>query len=119
MLFSILLVFSSVGPADSQSVCRHPARPREPDMTDHLEPKERAGTSVAIHDRFEGGATGVAAWLPALNTAERPMSVRDRVPASALHRRVHTWLPFRLSAFARGRTQVDRMTRAREASNCK
>jgi hypothetical protein len=88
-------------------------------MTDHLEPKERAGTSVAVHDRFEGGATGLAAWLPALDAAERPMGVRDRVPASALRRRVHWWLPFRLSAFALGRTRVDRMTRAREASDCK
>jgi len=62
-------------------------------MTDHLEPKERAGTSVAVHDRFKGGATGVAAWLPALNAAERPMGVRDRVPANAFHR-VHRCLPF-------------------------
>ena len=57
-------------------------------MTDDLEPKERTGTSVAVHDRFEGGAAGVTARLPALNAAERPMGVRDRVPASAL-RRVH------------------------------
>jgi len=62
-------------------------------MTDHLEPKERAGTSVAVHDRFEGGAAGVAAWLPALNAAERPMGVRDGVPANAF-RRVHRSLPF-------------------------
>ena len=81
-------------------------------MTDDLEPQERAGASVTVHDGFEGGAAGVAAWLTALDAAKRRMGVRDRVPANAF-RGAHRWHPFSVSGSVSGRTPVDRMTRAR------
>ena len=100
------------------SACGRPAGPREADMTNHLEAQQRAGTSVAVHDGFEGGAAGVAAWLPALNTTERPVGVRDRVPASAF-RRVIGGSPLSLSASALARLGVDRIPHATGASGRK